>query len=148
MNFDECTKTKVKKMHQRMFFLRKLKSFHVDRCVLQMFYKSVLQSILSFGLTCVFGNMRVKDQMKLQRMIKMASRVIGCSQTSAEQLCKDLIVSKAERILNDPAHPLYSKFKRGCRGNGRILQRKITTNRFGNSFIPSAIRLLNDKVRR
>ena len=145
LKFNECAIVKVKKLQQRMFFLRKLKSFNVDCHVLQLFYKTILQSILSFGLICVFGNMRNQDQCKLQRMIKMASRVIGCDQMSAAQLCKDLILSKAERILNDPTHPLHNRFRLSCRGKGRILQRKIRTTRFSKSFVPAAVRLLNER---
>ncbi len=78
-----------KNLQQRIFFLRKL-------------------SILSFGLICVIGNMRAQDQDKLQRMIKMARRVIGCDQLSAAQMWKDLILSKADRILSDSTHPLHN----------------------------------------
>ena len=77
-----------------------------------------------------FGNKRKQDQDKLQRMIKMASRVIGCNQMSAAQLCEDLILSKAERILSDPTHPLHNRFQQSHRGWGRMRQRKIKSTRF------------------
>ncbi|KAM3864488.1 radical S-adenosyl methionine domain-containing protein 1, mitochondrial [Diretmus argenteus] len=44
----------------------------------------------------------------------MASRVIGCDQTSIAQLYEDLILGRAERILNDPAHPLHNNISRRC----------------------------------
>ena len=40
---DQC-KTIYSKSQQRMYFLRKLKSFHVDRTILNLFYKSVIES--------------------------------------------------------------------------------------------------------
>jgi hypothetical protein len=88
-----------------MIFLRKLNHFQVDCTILELFYKTVLQSLLSFGLVCVFGNMRKGDQDKLQHLVKTASKIIGCSQTSVTQLWADLVVDKAERILRDPTHP-------------------------------------------
>ncbi len=65
--------------------------------MLPLFYQAVLQSILSFGLICVFGDMSDQDQDKLEHVVKMVSRVIGCDQLSAAQICKDFILSKAER---------------------------------------------------
>ena len=113
-----------------------------------MFYKSILQSVLSFGLICVFGNMHVKDQKRLQRMIKMASKIIGLDQVSAAQLYNELILKKTDQILNDPTHPLHHKFMRSNRSTGRILQQRIKTERYNKSFVPTAIRLYNHQANR
>ncbi|KAK0146750.1 RNA-directed DNA polymerase from mobile element jockey [Merluccius polli] len=147
LKFEICTTSKVNKLQQRMFFLRKLNYFQVDCTILELFYKTVLQSVLSFGLVCVFGNMRKGNQDKLQRLLKTASKIIGCSQTSVTQLWADLVVDKAERILRDPTHPLYRKFQLSNRGSSRLLQRSIKTKRFSLSFVPSAIRLFNERHR-
>ena len=82
-----------------MFLLRKLKSFHIDSYILQLFYKSVLQSILSFNLNFVFGNMHTQDQAKLHLMIKMVSRVIGCDHLLLPNRVKILFWSKSELIM-------------------------------------------------
>ena len=76
-----------------MFFLRKLNYFQVDCTILELFYKTVLQSVLSFGLVCVFGNMRKGDQDKQNYWMQ-----------SDVSLWADLVVDKAERILRDPTH--------------------------------------------
>ena len=39
LKFNDCATAKVKKLHQRMFLLRKLKSCNDDRYILQLFYK-------------------------------------------------------------------------------------------------------------
>uniref|UniRef100_A0A9J7XIF0 Reverse transcriptase domain-containing protein n=1 Tax=Cyprinus carpio carpio TaxID=630221 RepID=A0A9J7XIF0_CYPCA len=148
LTFNECALNKIKKMHQRMYLLRKLYNFRLEKHILVMFYKSLLQSVLSFGLICVFGNMHVKDQKKLQRMIKMASRIIGIDQVSVAQLYNELISKKTDQILNDPTHPLYHKFIRSNRSTGRILQQRIRTERYNKSFVPIAIRLYNDHAHR
>ena len=111
--------------------------------VLLLSYKAVLQSVLPCGLVCVFGNLRNQD--RFQCMIKMASRVVGCDQTSAAQLCKDLILSKAECILNDPTHPLHNRFQLRHQGKERFLQKKIRTDRFSKAFVSLTIRLLNKR---
>ena len=42
------------KMSQRLFFLRKLNSFHIDSKLLYLFYSSVIESILLFCF-CAWG---------------------------------------------------------------------------------------------
>ena len=37
LKFDSCAKSKFNKLQQRLFFLRKLNSFNVDRAILQLF---------------------------------------------------------------------------------------------------------------
>lgn len=68
-----------------MFFLQRLNSFNVDCYILQLFYKAVLQSILSFGLISVFGNTCNQDQDKRGQ----DGGYTGCDQMSAAQLWKD-----------------------------------------------------------
>ena len=63
-----------------------------------MFYKTLLQSVLSFGLICAFGKMYIQDKKKLQRIVKIASRIIGVDQVSVTQLHNDL-------RLNPPSSP-------------------------------------------
>ena len=55
-----------------------------------MFYKALLQSVLSFGHICTYGNMYIKDQKKLQRMVKTASKIIGVAQVSVAKLYNEL----------------------------------------------------------
>ena len=49
-------KFKICKILQHwIFLLRKLNYFQVDSIILELFYKTVLQSVLSSCLVCVFG---------------------------------------------------------------------------------------------
>lgn len=76
---------------QRVFFLWKLNHFRANHRILQMLYKSVLQSVLPSGLICSLGNKGVQDQAKLRRNIKTASKITGVDQVSVAQLYNDLI---------------------------------------------------------
>ncbi|CAB1328813.1 unnamed protein product, partial [Coregonus sp. 'balchen'] len=101
------------------------------------------QSVMSFGLICMFGNMRAQDKVKLQRLIKAGGRIIGIDQESATSLYTNLILQKLESILQDNTHFLHSKL---CHNSSwtrgmRLLQKKIRMDIYGNSFIPTAIRL-------
>ena len=51
LNFEACAKSKYSKLQQRCFSLRKLNLLHLDKTIMQLFYQSILQSVLTF-LSC------------------------------------------------------------------------------------------------
>lgn len=114
--------------------------FQVDCVNLELFYKTVLQSVLSFGLVCIFENMHNQDQSKLQHLVKTASKIIGWSQLSVTQLWSDLIVGEAEQILRDPIYPLCISFQLSTHGKNRLLQSSIKTKKFSWSVVPLAMK--------
>ena len=58
----------------RMFFLRRLRSFGVCNRMLQMFYQSVMASVLFFGITCWGGNNRARHLVGSSQGVEEASR--------------------------------------------------------------------------
>ena len=44
-----------KKTNQRMYFMRKFKKCYIDKSIMSMFYKSVVESVLNFGLLNWYG---------------------------------------------------------------------------------------------
>ena len=107
-----------------------------------MFYTTIIQSVLSFSLICVFGSMRSRDKDAFLKVVKQARRITGTQLQSPEALYTAQVCTKVDMILSDPSHPLHSKFLMSRRGD-RLLQRRIRTQRFSNSFVPRAIRLYN-----
>jgi len=92
--------------------------------------------------------MYIKDQNKLQQIVKTACTIIGVDHVSLAQLYNDLSLKNTEQILNDPTHPSLSEFLKKQQvvdywSIGRLLQKKIRTTRYNNSFVPTAIRLYN-----
>ena len=57
LSWKENCKSIQTKSNQRMFFLRKLKKFQIDRTILTLFYQSIIQSVITFNFICTFGNM-------------------------------------------------------------------------------------------
>ena len=132
----------VKKANQRMYLIRKLKSFSVECPVLEMAYRSLVQSILSFNIVTWYGQIDVKDKARLNRIVNIASKVIGINQPSLSNIYHDFIKRKAHKILADDSHPMYNVFEllpSGVRYRSRVCKRNL--HRF--SFTPSAIRILN-----
>ena len=50
------------KAQQRLFFLRKLRSFNVDTCLLKLFYQTFINSILTFSFHAWYGNLPLSQK--------------------------------------------------------------------------------------
>ena len=46
LNWNAHAKTVLKKLNSRLYFLRKLNLFHVEKMLLSLFYKTMLESIM------------------------------------------------------------------------------------------------------
>ena len=59
LTFESNTNCIVKKCHQRMFCMFRLRSFGVSPKTLQMFYRSFNESVLTSSFPCWFGTLSV-----------------------------------------------------------------------------------------
>ena len=125
-----------------MFFLRKLKAVNVDTTILDLFYKSVVQSVLAFCIVCWFGNLSEKDKKLVNRLAKSARR-LGCKDVvNFEELYEATVNKKRSTILKDESHPLFMYY-RFLPSNIRLSSIYCRTSRYKDSFVPSSIRLFN-----
>ena len=69
--------TIIKKAHQRLYFLRTLRSFSLTPQIMLTFYRAAIESVLAFSITVWFGFVRVKEKLRLNRVVKIASRIIS-----------------------------------------------------------------------
>ena len=67
----------LKKGNQRLYFMKKLKSFSVCPKLLELFYKSTVESVVTFNSLCHFGGLKEEDKARLSKITKTASRLIG-----------------------------------------------------------------------
>lgn len=142
MTFNDHIDAVFKKAQQRLFLLRKLRYFNVHQSVLEMVYRSLIESILTFNIVTWYGNISVKNKAKLCRIVKIASKIVGQPQRQLTSLYEDAMVRKARKIICDSTHPLYPSFEiLPSRRRFKVpLARK---NLYKKSFIPSAISVLN-----
>lgn len=139
----------VKKTNTRMYCLRKLRSFNVAPQLLQMFYSSVVCSVLTFGSTCWGGNVSKQDRDRLDKVIRKAGGVVGLPQDSFDTLYNRRTTNKLKDILKDDTHPLRQDIdSRRIERSGRFRVPKARTNRYSSSFVPRAISLYNRNVKR
>lgn len=98
----------VMKAQQRLFFLRRLKSFHVSVALLSKFYRAVIESILTKSVTVWYGNATVQDRQRLERIVRAASRIVVHDFPTIDGLYNSRIAQRAKRIIIDTHHPANS----------------------------------------
>jgi len=142
MNFDANTAAIVKRCNQRMFCMYRLRSFQVSQETLQIFYRSFIESVLTFSFLCWFGTLSVTNKSKLNRIVNRGSKVVCERQAGVNELYEGRLVKKGFQIMNDSGHTLSQYYQR--LPSGRRLRafsaKKVKTL---NSFVPMSIRLIN-----
>ena len=128
------------KLNTRLFFLKKLKSFHVNESILKMFYLALIQSFITFGISCWGGNITEGDKQKINRSIKKAGKIVGKELPLLNNLCKKHSITKALNIniVNDPCHPLWNAYQISGR-SGRFITVHSKTERYKKIFCPGNI---------
>ncbi len=99
-----------KKVQQRLFFLRKLKSFSVCPSKMSLFYKQFIESVLSFCIVAWYGNLSLSNKNRLGGLVKVAGKIIGVNQTGPIEIFQNSVVKKAQVILCTTDHPLHTEF--------------------------------------
>ena len=148
LSWTEHISRTVSKLNQRLYFLRKLRSFGIDKTILKLFYTSVIQSVFTFCIASWGGNAAKTDTNKISRTIEAASRVCLFNFESFTSIYNELCFRKITNILQDPTHPLYGQIIFSER-SGRPLSLPCKRNRYLLSFMPSAVRILqSNKVKK
>ncbi len=126
----------LKKAHQRLFFLRRLRKFGTSPSILRSFYTCTVESILTGCITAWFGNSTAGNRRALQRVVRTALGELPSLQDIYTRRC----TRKARRIIKDFSHPSHRLLF--LLPSGSIRSR---TSRLRDSFFPQAIRLMNNQ---
>ena len=140
LSWDAHALSVISKMNKRMYFLRKLGTFHIDYTIMSLFYTSVIESILTFCIIGWGGNVTIKNKTVINRSIKRASKLTRSTFSDFDILLFSSTSKKINKIENTD-HPLASKIKRSVR-SGRPLFITARTERYKKSFLPYAVTLL------
>ena len=125
--------------------LRKLlNSFISDSTTLSLFYRSCVQSVLTFSFMSWFGNVSQKEKNKLQHVVNIINKTTGFTQSSLIALYEKQTLRNANKIINDNTHILHNKYV--ILPSSRRFRTIISkTNRKRDSLSPMSVRVLNDK---
>ncbi len=100
----------LKKAHQRLFFLRRLRKFGTSPRILGSFYTCTVESILTGCITAWFGNSTAGNHKALQRVVWTAHHIVGGELPSLQDIYTRRCIRKAQRIINDSSHPSHRLF--------------------------------------
>ena len=109
---------------------------------MQLFYTSILQSIIAFSIICWFGNSSVEAKCKISRVIKICSK-LGVTELPLEEIYRKCLQQRCKIIRTDDSHPLHNLYVMLPSGR-RLRSLKCRTSRYSKSFVPSSIRILNE----
>ncbi|KAI4891381.1 hypothetical protein NFI96_025937, partial [Prochilodus magdalenae] len=127
----------VRKAHQRLYFLRRLRRAGLGSSVLTSFYRCLVESVLCSSINVWHGSCSAADRKALQRVVKSAQRSVGVSLPTTTDIYTSRCRKRATCIMKDPTHPAHSLFVPLPSGR-RLRSMKCKTNRLRNSFIPEA----------
>ncbi|KAJ0066452.1 hypothetical protein NL108_013223 [Boleophthalmus pectinirostris] len=144
LRFDKNTEHIVKRGQQRVHLMRKLSSFNVSSNILNNFYHSYIESLMTFSFICWFYGLSVKDKNSLNQIVKVCSKISGVQMEDLASVWRHRVLQKTKAILSQPNHVLHSQFMKMPSGR-RYVTPQQKTNRYAKSFIPSAIKILNGK---
>ena len=135
----------VKKAHQRLYFLRKLKGVGLNSNILSSFYRCMVDSILTSCITVWYCSCTEAEKKALQRLVKSAQKTTGCSFPPLSNIYSSRCTDRATCIMRDPTHPAHELFCPLHSGR-RLRSIQSRSTRMKNSFFPDAVRLLNSST--
>ncbi len=103
----------LKKRMQRLFQTRRISRFGVRLNILEIAYKSLVESVLTYNLTSWYGHLNFKQKNSLVKVTNIAV-IIGRPQSKLREVCTSRCVGEAECIFKDPTilkhTTLYEQF--------------------------------------
>jgi len=133
------------RIHQRLYFLRRLRVFGVGKNIMLIFYRATIESVLRYGITSWFGNLSVKSKTQLFNLVKTAGKIMGTRPPlNPQELFDQATIRQAKNIISDTNHALFLEFELLTSGKRyRVPMCKYI--RYKRSFIPLSIKLINDQ---
>ena len=129
------------KARQRLYFLRKLNSYCVNKTILTNFYRAIIESILTSSITVWYDRATMRHKCKLQSVVKNAERIIGAPLPTLQSIYLKQLQLKINKIMKDRFHPAFDYFEN--LPSGRRLRAYRGNKRFLNSMFPQAVKLYN-----
>ena len=116
-----------------------LRLFDVSCELLQIVYKSLVESVLTFNIVVWYGNLGVKGKAKLARTVGMAGKITGTKQDPLSDLYLTAVERKTAWIVDENKAPLFCFKNSGRRYKVPIARKSV----YKISFTPSATSALN-----
>ena len=114
-----------------------------DSKIMDLFYMTIIESVLSFCITCWYGNSTEDSKCKISRIIAYCSRLGVSNVKPLYDIYKHVVLQRGKVIVEDAKHPLHPNYEILPSGL-RLRSIRCRTARYSKSFVPSSIKLMND----
>ena len=88
LDFKQNSECFCKRCQPRIYCLQKLRDIGILQEILENYYRSCVESLLTFSFICWFGSLTVHDKNVLNGVVRVCSKVLGKKQMSLEELYK------------------------------------------------------------
>ena len=140
---DHC-ETILGKARQRLYFLRKLKSYGGDKNILLLFYSAIIEKTVSQAIKVWYTRATKHDITKLTSVINTSERLLGLSLPSLSTIFESSMENNIKKIMADKSHPANKYFD--FLPSGKRLRACFGNRIFVDSYYPSAIKHFNSKL--
>ena len=127
----------LKKARQRLYFLRKLRSFGVKNEILQMFYCAIIQQVLTQSITNWYDRATQSDLSKLNSIVKISEKIVGTTLLPLQFIYHQRMEGRVNNILSDKSHTAHKYLE--YLPHGTRFRAFFGNRRFADSFFPSAV---------
>ncbi len=111
LSFADNSEYIFKRCSQRLFLLRQLSGLGVSKHILELVYRSIVESVVNFHLSVWYEHLNCRLKNTLSRIVSSANKIIGRPQNQLTQLYVERTKKKTRVILADGSHPLFSQFE-------------------------------------
>ena len=111
-------------------------SRYVTQDILVHFYRSGIEPILTFFIIVWFDGITETQKLQLNRIVKTASKIVGCSLPTLEDIHVQRVKKHSEKIIEDTSHPANHLFEL-LPLRRRYRRLKCGTTRSRQSFFPA-----------
>ena len=147
LSFAEHVQKQVKKANSRIYCLRVMKKLNVSADVMVTFFNSCIPPLLMYAAPAFFSTLTKRLKHDLDKPRRVGCRIMGqwtSALDSNHNIYNRNTRGLTNKIIKDKSHPLHGSFR--LLPSGRYSSCYARTARFGNTFVPTSLRLLNDSI--
>ena len=108
----QCIYTCIyKKCQLRISLLQKLRKLNVNKYVLQLFYGSFIESILTYSFTRWYWSLKIKNKNVLERLVNACSKKVGVKKKGLNIMFEIQVRMQNCKIAFDSKHALAREYE-------------------------------------
>jgi hypothetical protein len=149
LRFTEHVDYQYKRSCKKLYYVRTMAKLKVNIDLTVMFFNAVILPVITYGCASFYSYLSNDQKCRLDKPRKICCKLVRLMYDndnipSVFDLYKSHVLNMANKIIDDASHPLHKYFiLLPSRRRYRLPAQRTT--RYRNSFIPVALRLLNDQ---